>query len=167
MDNRQICLDGVDRVENLDFEPLHKNFLKSHLVGVGLAYLVLMGLALLLLLADSFVPCIIAEAALLLLGIANLMIVPAAYRCRGFALREHDISYRKGIIFPMVITIPYGKIQQVSVSQNPVSRLFGLFSVTVTNGAQSLDSLIIPGLTRVRADEVKSFLISKMRDGGD
>ena len=77
-------------------------------------------------------------------------------------IREHDITYRSGIIFPSVTTVPFCKIQQVSIRQNPVSRLFGLYSVAVVNGAQLMTETAIPGLTRERAEEIKAFLIERV-----
>ena len=81
----------------------------------------------------------------------------------GFALREHDITWRSGIIFPSVTTIPFCKIQQVSIRQNPVSRLFGLYSVHIVNGAQMMADTVIPGLAREKADEVKELLIERAK----
>ena len=72
------------------------------------------------------------------------MLIPKACAFMGFALREHDITWRTGIIFPSVTTIPFCKIQQVSIRQNPVSRLFGLYSVHIVNGAQMMADTAIP-----------------------
>ena len=90
-----------------------------------------------------------------------LLLLPKACAYKGFAIREHDITYRTGIIFPSVTTVPFCKIQQVSIRQNPVSRFFGLYSVAVVNGAQLMTETAIPGLTRERAEEIKAFLIER------
>ena len=94
----------------------------------------------------------------------NLLILPKAYNYKGFVIREHDITFRSGIIFPSVITVPFCKIQQVSVCQNPVTRLFGLYSVDLVNGAQLLATIRIPGLTEERADKVKALVIESIKN---
>ena len=104
-----------------------------------------------------------AESLLALTALINLMLIPKACAFMGFALREHDITWRTGIIFPSVTTIPFCKIQQVSIRQNPVSRLFGLYSVHIVNGAQMMADTVIPGLAREKADEVKELLIERAK----
>ena len=165
MTNRQISLDNIDRVENLAFVPLERKYLKAHTAATALAWLGLMLLPLFLLLADEFdgrnLIVICAEAVLLAAGLVNLSILPKAYAYKGYAVREHDITYRYGIVFPKTVTIPFCKIQQVSIRQDPVSRMFGLYAVDIVNGAQMLAETVIPGLTREKADEIKSLLIER------
>ena len=168
MTNRQISLDNIDRVENLAFAPLEKKYLKAHTAATALAWLGLMLLPLFILLADELdgrsLIVICAEAVLLAAGLVNLAILPKAYAYKGYAVREHDITYRSGIVFPKTVTIPFCKVQQVSVRQNPVSRMFGLYAVDVVSGAQMLAETVIPGLTREKAEEVKSLLIERTRN---
>lgn len=92
-------------------------------------------------------------------ALVNLMLLPKAYSYKGYAVREHDITYRSGIIFPKTVTVPFCKVQQVSIRQNPVTKMFGLYAVTIVNGAQILAETVIPGLTREKAEEIKSLLI--------
>ena len=131
----------------------------------ALIWLGLMLLPLFLLLTDEFdgrnLIVICAEAVLLAAGLVNLSILPKAYAYKGYAVREHDITYRSGIVFPKAVTIPFCKIQQVSIRQNPVSRMFGLYAVDIVNGAQMLAETVIPGLTREKAEEIKSLLIER------
>lgn len=86
---------------------------------------------------------------------------------QGYALRENDITYRRGIIFPKLTTIPFERIQQVSVKQNPVSKFYGLFAVEIVNGAQGLSSLTIPGLTEDTANQIKNRVIDRLNNGGN
>ena len=119
MTNRQISLDNIDRVENLAFVPLEKKYLKAHTAATALAWLGLMLLPLFIFLADELegrnLIVICAEAVLLVAGLVNLAILPRAYTYKGYAVREHDITYRSGIVFPKTVTIPFCKVQQVSV----------------------------------------------------
>lgn len=52
----------------------------------------------------------------------------------------------------------------MSVCQNPVTRLFGLYSVDLVNGAQLLATIRIPGLTEERADKVKALVIESIKN---
>ncbi|MDE5923282.1 MAG: PH domain-containing protein, partial [Muribaculum sp.] len=103
-----------------------------------IAYAVMAALALLLLLAESPWWCVAAEAVIVVSFIINIAILRKAYQAKGFALREHDITYRSGVIFPKITTVPFSRIQQVSICQNPVSKFFGLYSIDIDNGAQGM-----------------------------
>lgn len=162
MANRQIGLEEVDRVEELIFEHPDKKYIKVKFVGVALGYVALMLLSLFILLTDYVYAFVAAECVITVACAINLAIVPRACRYKGFALRQLDISYRSGVIFPTIVTIPYSKIQQVSIKQTPVSRLFGLYSVEVVNGAQAISSINIPGLTKDKATRVKTFVMEKL-----
>ena len=39
--------------------------------------------------------------------------------------------------------------------------MFGLYAVTIVNGAQILAETVIPGLTLQKAEEIKSLLIER------
>ena len=96
--------------------------------------------------------------------VVNLIIANKAWKFKGYALRDNDITYRSGLVFAKTTTIPYNRLQQVSVKQNPVSKLFSMYSVEVFNGAQGMASLTIPGLTEERANQIKDILIQKLRN---
>ena len=63
-----------------------------------------------------------------------------------------------------VITIPFCKIQQVSIRQNPITRIFGLYAIDIVNGAQMLEATSIPGLTEEKANDIKALIIESIRN---
>lgn len=102
------------------------------------------------------------EGVLALALAANAVLARKMYSMRGYALRDKDISYRRGLFFTTVTTVPYSKIQQVSLRMNPISRFFGLYYVDVVNGSQAtMNSITIPGLTLEKAEQMKSLLMNK------
>ena len=130
MSNQQIHLENITEVDQLNYEPLEPKYIKVQFIVTLLTYLILSGLSFFILLADKFtyrIELLVLVECLILLGATiNLWMLPKAFAYKGFALREHDITYRSGIFFPSVVTIPFCKIQQVSIQQNPISRLLGL-----------------------------------------
>lgn len=168
MTNKQLISADIDRVENLSYTPLEKTYLKVLMVKTIFSYLLLMGLALFLLLAENFsgryITMVCIEGVLLVAFIINLFLLPKAFAKKGFAIREHDITYRSGLLFPSVITLPFCKIQQVSISQNPLTRMCGLYEIDIVNGAQLLSETSIPGLTEEKANEIKAFIIESIRN---
>lgn len=168
MTNRQIDLERVDKVEELVYEQLEPKYVKVQTAAVVASFLCLMLVPLGLLFFHDFpyrlTLTILVEVLLFILALGNVWLVPLAYRYKGFAIREHDISYCSGLIFPKTITVPFCKIQQVNVGQGLFPRMFGLYEVEVENGAQMLSSLVIPGLTAERANDIKELIMQKVKD---
>lgn len=170
MTNKQLDAEYVDRIDDLCYFPLERKYQKVQLIKMICVYLVMMGLSLFLLLADDFsrrylvTACL--EGGLLLAFVINILFLPKAYAYKGFAIREHDITYRSGIIFPSVITVPFCKIQQVGVRQTPIARIFGLYAVDIVNGAQLLAKVTIPGLKEKRANEIKALILERIGHEG-
>lgn len=163
MSNHQIFSDETDRIEELHFEPVSEKYRNVQMVCCAIAYVLIGCAALLLLLADSPWWCISAEAVIIVSFIINLIILRKAYQYKGYAMREHYITWRSGIIFPKITTIPFTRIQQVSISQSPVSRYFRLSAVDIVNGAQGLSSLTIHGLHKEKAEEIKNVITQRIQ----
>ena len=158
---------AIEPVVDLKYETINAKYRTVQMILTGCLYMIIVLLAFFLLLLDDILWFILAEAIIVATMITNLIMVRKAWMFKGFALRENDISYRSGIVFPTVTTMPYNRLQQVSVKQNPVARFFNLYSVEVVNGAQAIYSLSIPGLTKERADQIKSIMIERMGYGSE
>lgn len=161
MTNYQVNLEDLTPVNKLQFEPLDRKYIAVHIVSTALVYVLFAALALLLMLTEIPWICVVAESLIVVTAIINLTFLPKAFNFKGYAFRENDLSYRSGLIFPKVITIPYIRIQQISVNQNPLSKMFSLYSIDVVNGAQRLEYLRIPGLTEARALQIKNLITEK------
>lgn len=165
MVNRQIWPDDIQPVEHIAFTPLEKTYVKVLTARIAIIYIILMACALLIpvfveaygywiLLGVEFVLCVAMAV--------NLSLARKIYGIRGYALRDRDISYRTGLFFTKVTTIPFSKIQQVSVRMNPLSRIFGLYYLDIANGSQAaMNQITIPGLSLEQAERMKALLINK------
>jgi len=165
MTNRQIWLEDIQPIEDLHFEHIERTYIKVIIVRLTLIYFVLMAMALFIpeFVSDHAVAILIAaETVLAVVFAINISMMCKIYSFKGYALRNNDISYRSGIFFESVTTIPFSKIQQVSIRMNPVSRIFKLYYLDVINGSQdSMNSVTIPGLSHEKAERLKSLLINK------
>ncbi|MEM7104038.1 MAG: PH domain-containing protein [Bacteroidota bacterium] len=81
------------------------------------------------------------------------------YKIQGYALREKDVVFRRGVIFRSLVTVPFNRIQHCEIKEGPVERLFGLKTLQIfTAGGMSSD-ISIPGLKGENAPELKDFII--------
>lgn len=170
MTNHQIYpSDDITPVEKLQFEYLDINYKYTHILITGIVYLFLMLLSTFSLLIEEMSRGIFIaiECMIFLTAIINISFIPRAYYHKGYAFRQHDISYKSGIIFPKLTTIPFSKVQQVSINRNPISRLFNLCSVEIVDGAQSLSDLKIPGLKEDTANKILNLITEKLRNSHD
>ena len=81
---------------------------------------------------------------------------------RKYAVREKDISYEKGILFRSLTTVPFNRIQHVEIDEGPISRLFGLVSLSVFTAGDSSDDLKVSGLLKEEAKQIKEFISNKI-----
>ncbi len=163
MSNRQIGIGITDPIEGLRYEPVSPKYRSVQIVGAAIVYALLAVIALLLLmLAGNLWWCVAAESVIAASFIINLAVLRKAYLFKGYALREHDITYRSGVIFPKITTVPFSRIQQVGISQNPVSKFFGLCAIDVVNGAQGLSSIAVRGLTKEKADVIRNVITQRL-----
>lgn len=83
---------------------------------------------------------------------------------RKYALREKDISYKSGLFVKKTTTVPFSRIQHVETDEKPISRLFGLASLSVYTAGDSSDDLEINGITIETALQIKEFISIKINE---
>ena len=87
-------------------------------------------------------------------------------RRRGWALREHDLIYRYGIIWRKVVIVPFARIQHVETSSGPVERWFDLMRVKCFTAGGMTADLSVVGLDVVNARKVRQHLLEQIRADG-
>lgn len=132
--------------------------------------IVITGIAWLIILAASSVPLWIVGpgdsvwgwfilSAVALIGLMVLGFIPRRVRALGYALREDDIVFRRGVIFQRIVAVPYGRLQLVDVGRGPIARALGLSQLSLVTAAAS-SGVSIPGLPLATADQLRDHLIA-------
>jgi len=94
----------------------------------------------------------------LLVASSNIVVAWFGFKKKGYLLRERDISYRSGLIFHHLTTVPLVRIQHSEVSQGPLQRLFDLATVKIYTAGGSTSDLSIPGLSPEDANKIRDFI---------
>lgn len=103
----------------------------------------------------------IAGGAALLVVIGAWVLEGQAFAYRGVLLRDHDVSFRRGLIGRRTVTVPFSRVQHVAVERGPLDRIFGLATVAVfTAGAGGADARI-DGLAPYQADRLRATLVQR------
>lgn len=129
-------------------------------MGVVLAIWVIGAYALILALVDEapalFVHLLVAAMVLGLL--VNSVFAFRRTRAIGYALREDDLLFRRGIMFERVIAVPYGRLQLVDVTRGPLLRMLGLSTLRFVT-ASAATGVHLPGLPEAEAELLRDRLI--------
>ncbi len=65
-------------------------------------------------------------AAMLILALWRLVLIPRQVRSIGYAERDDDLLIRRGIFFQRTLVVPYGRMQYVDIGAGPIERALGL-----------------------------------------
>jgi len=102
----------------------------------------------------AFVPVGVGAAILLVGGTLAVL----RYRAWGYEVRDDGIYLERGVVTQVRTVVPFVRIQHVDSSRGPVERLAGLATTVVyTAGSRGAD-VTVPGLTPVRADDLRERL---------
>ena len=84
---------------------------------------------------------------------------------KGYALRQHDIIYRTGLVFRKTIALPFNRVQHIEVASGPLQRRFGLASLKFfTAGGAGVD-LRMDGLAAADAERLREFILARSEAG--
>jgi len=131
------------------------------LIGVPMAVAIAVGL-------DMVAPRSVglaAAGALLAWRLLMALVWPALlYDSYRYAVRDHDLLVRSGVLWRRWSCVPLGRIQHVDTQQGPMERMLGLSRLAVYTAAGMSADGVIPGLAEEEAERMRNHL---SRRGGD
>lgn len=155
--NSVVDVKNLPQLPIKDFIPLEKEYLYLKLSSLGIfTFIIYAVLVMLYFVAD--VPLMLSLA--IFTGLAGLLFILQilGFKIKGYALREHDISYKTGLLFFSITSVPFNRVQHCEVSQSPLARLFDLGSVKVYTAGGSSSDLNISGLTKENAHKLREHI---------
>lgn len=163
--NEQVDSGGLPDFRRIDLEPVSRTYLPYAVLSQTLFWVILavaiVGVRLVPfspITPDWWMATIPAVAAVWFGALAWL----DANR-RGWALREHDLIYRYGIIWRKLVIVPFARIQHVETSSGPLERVFGLMRVKCFTAGGMTADLSVVGLGRDNARKVRQYLLEQIR----
>lgn len=83
---------------------------------------------------------------------------------KGYCLRNHDLSWRSGLICIRTVTAPVKRIQHIEVEQGAIERLFGLSRLVVKCAGHGFT---VAGLPKSDAELIRQSLLEKVQGEQD
>jgi membrane protein YdbS with pleckstrin-like domain len=162
---QNIAVTSFPEITKVDFKSIEKRYLKVILINTFVAFLMLF---LVVCLGDYKGLFELLEntmwiyLSLMLCFVLVLLIKTIEFKKRKYAVREKDISYKKGVLFRSMTTVPFNRIQHLEIDEGPISRFLGLVSLSVFTAGDSSDDLKISGLLKQEAAQIKEFISNKI-----
>jgi uncharacterized protein len=131
-----------------------------HALVLGVAVVLLAGVAVLALLLPVPVAAWVGAVVLVLLAApVAWVLVGRNARWWGYAERDADLYIRHGAFFRTLVVVPYGRMQYVDVHAGPLEQAFGIASVHLHTASPGT-SARIPGLPADEAARLRDRLTS-------
>lgn len=157
LNNLKISVDELPHLEEGTFEKLEVDYLYMRLTSRGLFLFFAAGVLTLFTIFQGL-PLWHWLLPWLLVLVASFMIEILGFRIKGYAIRSKDVSYKSGLIFFSMTSVPLNRIQHCEFTQGPLGRLFDLASVKVYTAGGSSSDLTISGLTKQRAQNLRDYI---------
>lgn len=157
--NEPIDVEQLPQLHADAFVSVDRRYMWGRLAGSATTAVVVIALAvtIVVLSGNVVVPSIVAGGMTLLLTAAAVVWVLESRRL-AYQLREHDVSVRSGVIHHRVETIPFSRIQHVSVGRGLTERWLGLATLEVSSAGPDIS---VPGLTVFDADRIKQVVAER------
>ena len=156
-ENLSIVSEDLPALSESNFEGLEEDYLYMRLTSRGLFFLLLAGV-LTILVFTTEVAAWMYFAPWLLLLLINFAVEIRGFGIKGYAIREKDVSYKSGLIWFSMTSVPFNRIQHCEVSQGPLGRLFDLASVKVYTAGGSTSDMVIRGLQKEKAQRLRDYI---------
>ncbi|MHC6229332.1 PH domain-containing protein [Arthrobacter sp. MMS24-T111] len=99
-------------------------------------------------------------AAMLVLALWRLVLIPRQVRAIGYAERDEDLLVRGGIFFQRTMAVPYGRMQYVDIAVGPVERALGLCTLKLHTASPGTHARI-PGLPVAEGARLREELTAR------
>ena len=165
---RNNLIEELPDITKVTFKNVHPNYLKVIIINTFLIFtLILTGLIIFINLKlgeliHGYVWIVYLGYGLCLLTVVTFLVI--GFSRRKYAMREKDITYKSGVLFKKMTTVPFSRIQHVEIDQGPVSRLFSLASLSVFTAGDSSDDLEVRGIQKEEALRIKEFISSQINE---
>ncbi len=159
---KNFSVHSLPSIAKLEFKRIHENYLKVILANTFFIFLLIF-IALFLVIKFKLKD-VIPEFTLYIYILFFLIVVVFSvvlifgFSKRKYAIREKDISYKKGFFFKSFVTVPFSRIQHLEVDESPLSRFFKLASLSIYTAGDSSTDLEINGLNREEAFQIKDYI---------
>ena len=161
--NDPIDVSTIPRLRDEDFSPVDPNYLRVSLIGyvIWIVIVVAVGVGVSFALSENeWIPLAVMAVVLVLTALSVFATILGVKNI-GYQVREHDLSYRRGVLTKTVSTVPFVRVLHARVTQGPVERAFGIAKLAVNSAGPDLH---ISGLSFDDAERLRAIVVERAGD---
>ena len=87
-----------------------------------------------------------------------------SHKYKGFAVRDHDILYKAGVIRRQVTILPINRVQHIEFHRSFLERQLGLSSLYLYTAGGSSADMSIRGMLVHEAEAIRGMLLQRIQD---
>lgn len=165
-ENLQLNFSNIPTTEQVALKPIESNYKKVIIYSWLIFYSILLAAGILIFVLSNKLKnrptaTLIATLVFAMVIVITFLWIHIEFKFRSFAVRQHDILYKRGWIFQKTVAVPYNKIQHCSVVQGLLSRIYGLANLTIYTAASNNFDVAIRGLKLSEAQQLKDWLMQQ------
>jgi len=165
--NKQVNFKELPTLESIVFESLNNKYRKVVLFRSILILTILIIVAFFIMFSEieefENNSKLVVSISIVFFGILYCVLQWLGVNKKGYAVRTHDIIYKSGLINQTETIIPFNRVQHIETYEGAILRLFGLCQLEFFTAGGSFGNLRIPGLTKANAEQIKAFVVSKVK----
>ncbi len=157
--NEPIDVEYLAQLHADAFVSVDRRYVWGKLAGLAAMTVVVIGVAVAIVATsgNAAAPSVVAGGIVVLM-VALAVVWVLESRRIAYQLREHDVSLRSGVIRHRVETIPFSRIQHVSVGRGVIERWLGLATLKASSAGPDI---LVPGLSVADADRIKQVVAER------
>lgn len=165
--NRQIEIDQIPKIEEVEMISLEKDYLSVLLISRSISFFIMGAIIVVLMFVAPFE--ILPDVRKLVFAVFFIYVfwttlsTIIGFRYKSYAMRDKDLVYKRGWLWSAQTTAPFNRVQHVKIDQGPLERQYQLAKLKVFTAGGSSSDLTIPGLTKQRAESLKEYIINRVK----
>jgi len=158
LENLELSIDDIPSLKNVEYTEHPKDYRDQRILSLLIFMVVLSaGWVIPLIARELSASGVIFCVWVFIFGLA-LFAEIKGFKKRGYAIREHDITYKRGYFFHTQTTVPFNRIQHCETSQGPFGKAFNIMSLKIFTAGGAASDLRIRGLRPEVAERLKDFI---------
>jgi len=121
--------------------------------------------------ADGFLhwrtglPAGVVVGPVVLFGVLSVVaLVPGRWRRWGYAFTERELHVASGWLTRVHTVVPVSRVQHIDVSQGPIERSAGVATLSLHTAGTEGSLVVLPGIRRERAEEIRDAIRGRISD---
>lgn len=96
--------------------------------------------------------------------VSILFLVPRRWSRWGYAFTDRELHVAHGWLTRVHTVVPVSRVQHIDVSQGPIERSAGVATLSLHTAGAEKNLVVLPGISRQRAEEIRDAIRGRISD---